>query len=72
MASKQTYTGYKPGDRVVRASTASPVGTVQKVRIETIRTSIKEDGAEPAGVSIEVLWDNGTLSHFVPDGLQHC
>ena len=61
---------FKTGDRVIRADMPGPAGTVQKLRIETTRTSVKADGAEPPGVTVTVLWDNGTLSHFVPDGLK--
>lgn len=61
--------GFKTGDRVVRAETKGPLGTVQNVRIETVRTSIKE-GAEAPGVTVTVLWDNGTLSHFIPEGIE--
>ena len=61
---------FKAGDRVRRVETNGPVGVVQKVRIETVRESIKQDGSEPPAVTVTVLWDNGTLSHFVPDGLE--
>ncbi|MCB0344505.1 MAG: hypothetical protein KDD66_05285 [Bdellovibrionales bacterium] len=59
------------GDRVVRNGTTGPLGTVQKVRVERIRESLKEnlEGKEPPGVTITVLWDNGTSSHFVPHAL---
>ena len=63
---------FKPGDKVTRAGTAGPYGIVQRVRIDTQRPSLKESavGQEPPGVTVSVLWDNGTTSHFVPDGLQ--
>jgi hypothetical protein len=61
---------FKAGDRVTRAGIAGPQGTVQNVRIESVRETIKQDGDEPRGISITVLWDNGTLSHFVPEGLE--
>ncbi len=63
---------FKPGDRVVRVegSEAGPSGTVQNIRVETVRTSLKPNTNEPPGVAITVLWDNGTVSHFVPDGLK--
>ena len=63
---------FKPGDRVKRSKIESPFGTVKKVRVETTRTTIKEDKTEPPGVTVTVLWDNGTLSHFVPEGLEKC
>lgn len=61
---------FKLGDRVVRKGHPGPSGTVKKIRIETVRTSVKQDGLEPPGVTVLVLWDNGTLSHFVPEGLE--
>ena len=61
---------FKTGDRVKRSGQPGPLGTVQKIRIETVRTTLKEDGSEPPGVTVTVLWDNGTLSHFVPEGLE--
>ena len=59
---------FEKGDRVRKIESTGPFGTVQRVRIETVRQSIKETKEAP-GVTVTVLWDNGTLSHFVPDGL---
>ncbi|MCC6933616.1 MAG: hypothetical protein IT292_10235 [Deltaproteobacteria bacterium] len=67
---KNIEVAFKQGDRVTRPGVNGPVGTVQNVRIETVRASVKQEGAEPPGVAITVLWDNGTVSHFVPDALQ--
>ena len=67
---EQKQCEFKVGDRVKNSFQSGPLGTVQKVRIETIRDSIKQDGKEPPGVTVTVLWDNGTLSHFVPSGLE--
>ena len=61
---------FKTGDRVRQLDGLGPLGTVKKVRVETVRASIKEDGDEPPGVTVSVLWDNGTLSHYVPGGLK--
>ena len=61
---------FTEGDRVKRADQSGPLGTVTKVRIERTKASLKSDSGEPPGVSVTVLWDNGTLSHFVPDSLQ--
>lgn len=61
---------FSVGDRVRKSEGTGPLGTVQKVRIETVRTTLKEDGGEPPGVSVTVLWDNGTVSHFVPSTLK--
>lgn len=62
---------FKPGDRVVRIDVGpGPTGTVMNIRREVVRSSLKPDTSEPTGVAITVLWDNGTISHFVPEGLQ--
>lgn len=66
-----THKSFKPGDRVRRSGLEGPQGTIKKIRVETVRQSIKEDGNEPPGVTITVLWDNGTLSHFIPEGLEN-
>ena len=62
--------GFSKGDRVRRTDGEGPLGTVYKVRVETMRQSIKTEGSEPPGVTVTVLWDNGTSSHFVPGGLE--
>ena len=62
---------FKPGDRVIRVDDQDgPLGTVQNIRIETVRSSLKPDSSEPRGIAVTVLWDNGTSSHFVPEGLR--
>lgn len=60
------------GDRVRRKGIPGPQGTVQQYRVERVRSSIRETKSEDEGpsVMVSVLWDNGTLSHFVPDGLE--
>jgi hypothetical protein len=58
------------GDRVKRVKTDGPFGTVKRIRVETVRQSIKVDSNEPPGVTITVIWDNGTVSHFIPAGLE--
>lgn len=63
-------TEIKIGDRVIQANAIGPKGRVQNVRIETTRSTIKQNADESLGISITVLWDNGTLSHFVPEGLK--
>lgn len=60
---------FKTGDRVKKAGVKGPLGTVQKIRVETVRESLKQDEKEAPAVTVTVLWDNGTLSHFVPGGL---
>ena len=67
---------FEPGDRVVHIDEASgkplpgPTGTVQNIRVETVRSSLKPNDNDPLGIAITVLWDNGTISHFVPESLQ--
>ena len=60
---------FKAGDRVTRVNTDGPLGTVERVRVETVRETIKQEGGEDPAVTVTVIWDNGTLSHFIPDGL---
>ena len=61
----------KIGDRVKSSDGRGPAGTVRKVRFETARATISEESSnEPPGVTVTVLWDNGTTSHFVPGGLR--
>lgn len=67
---------FEPGDRVIHIDEITkkphegPTGTVQNIRVETVRSSLKPNENEPLGIAITVLWDNGTLSHFVPESLQ--
>ena len=61
---------FQKGDRVKRFGTLGPLGTVQNIRVETVRQSIKVEAGEPPGVAVTVLWDNGTKSHFVPGALE--
>ena len=67
---------FEPGDRVIHIDEMSgnplpgPSGTVQNIRVETVRSSLKPNENEPLGIAITVLWDNGTLSHFVPESLR--
>ena len=67
MASK-----FKSGDRVSRVGITGPQGTVKKVRVEAVGPTLKEskEGQEGPGVTVTVLWVNGTTSHLVPEGLQ--
>ncbi len=60
---------FSTGDRVKQSGSDGPRGTVQKVRVETVRKSIKQK-AELPGITVTVLWDNGTTSHFIPNGLE--
>ncbi len=70
MAENELSFGIQVGHRVKRIGVKGPLGTVRNIRIETVRTSLKQDGTEPPGVCVTVLWDNGTLSNFVPEGLE--
>ena len=61
---------FQEGDRVRQVGNQGPLGTVMKVRIERTRASIKETGNDSPGVSVMVMWDNGTASHFVTESLE--
>ena len=61
---------FKVGDRVIRPDVDGPAGVIHNIRVETVKMSVKKDGQEQPGVAISVLWDNGTLSHFVPSALK--
>ena len=61
---------FNAGDRVKISEGLGPMGTVKKVRVETARAAVRENSNEPPGVTVTVLWDNGTLSHYVPGGLK--
>lgn len=63
---------FSTGDRVKRSGTEGPTGTVKQVRIESVRQSLRTEDGEPPGVTVTVLWDNGTLSHFIPEGIELC
>ena len=63
---------FKSGDRVRRKETNGPDGTVKQIRVESIKQTMKSDDVEQPGVTVTVLWDNGTTSHFIPDGLEAC
>lgn len=67
---KEIEIDLKQGDRVKRAGTQGPGGTVKQIRVETTRQTMRTDDGDPPGVTVSVLWDNGTLSHFVPDGVE--
>ena len=61
---------FKIGDKVVVNGKKGPIGVVKEIRIETMRTSAKEKDKEGLGMSVTVIWDNGTISHFVPEALE--
>jgi hypothetical protein len=63
MASKSL----KVNDRVRRVYGGGCCGTVKDVREEV--TASADDRREKA-LLINVLWDNGTMSCFSPDGLE--
>jgi len=58
---------FKVNDRVKRISGEGCMGIVKEVRAET--TSVGDSKKEKP-LLIAVLWDNGTLSYFSPEGLQ--
>jgi hypothetical protein len=59
-------TTLKPKDRVRRAFGEGCYGTIKEIREEVTLSS--EPTRELAYIVV-VLWDNGTLSSFSPDGL---
>ena len=61
---------FKVGDKVRQVGINGPEGIVSNVRVETVRNTVRVSGTEEPGVTVTVLWDNGTLSHFVPEGLE--
>lgn len=63
--------GFIVGDRVQRTdSEGGPKGKVTNVRREVMRSSLKPSTSEAPGLAVTVLWDNGTVSHFIPEGLK--
>ncbi|MBL7662316.1 hypothetical protein JNK13_06140 [bacterium] len=60
---------FNTNDKVVRKGTVGPIGVVTQIRVETQRATLKESEEGPS-VTVTVLWNNGTLSHFTPDGLE--
>ena len=61
--------GLEIGDVVVRKGVSGPRGTIQNIRVETVRTQIVQGTDEGPGVTVSVFWDNGTVSHLIPNGL---
>lgn len=59
-------TKLKPNTRVKRKSVPGCLGTVQDIREEVTPTRDIKHKA----LIVRVLWDNGTLSQFDPDGLE--
>ena len=71
--SSSSNLSFVPGDRVRRKDVKGPIGTVQSVRTETATSAIGSGNAkesESPTETITVMWDNGTLSHFIPEGLE--
>lgn|GEM_PF-1289937 len=58
------------GDTVIRKGVPGPRGIVDGIRVETTRPTLRQEEGEPPGVTVSVLWDNGTTSHFVPNGVE--
>lgn len=67
---KEMKVDFNQGDRVKRVGTSGPNGTVKQIRQETTRQTMRTVEGEPLGVAVSVLWDNGTLAHFIPEGLE--
>ena len=58
---------FKLNDRVKRSNGEGCLGIIKELRAET--TSISDSKKEKP-LLVSVLWDNGTLSYFAPEGLQ--
>lgn len=59
---------FSAGDRVKRIQSNGCKGTVKEVREETMQAGDSREKDKPLIVS--VLWDNGTISSFGPNGLE--
>jgi hypothetical protein len=57
----------KPSDRVRRISGDGCHGTVKEIREEV---TLSSDTNREVGYIVVVLWDNGTLSAFSPEGVE--
>jgi hypothetical protein len=58
---------FKASDRVKRVYGEGCLGTVQELRAEV---TLSSEPDKEVGYIVVVLWDNGTLSSFSPDGLK--
>jgi hypothetical protein len=61
---------FKVGDRVSRKDAEGPLGTIRQIREETKKSAARSSGKEGPGVTVQILWDNGTLSHLIPENLE--
>jgi hypothetical protein len=61
---------FKIGDRVSQKDIEGPVGTIRQIREETKKSAARASGKEGPGVTVQILWDNGTLSHLIPENLE--
>jgi hypothetical protein len=56
----------KENDRVKRKFAPGGHGTVKTIRQETTASAVEQ---KDIALLVTVLWDNGTLSSFSPEGL---
>jgi hypothetical protein len=68
MAEKKKENTFKIDDRVKRIGRPGCLGTVKVLREEVIGSSGESSKCE---FLIKVQWDNGTLSYFAPESLEH-
>lgn len=59
---------FKENDRVRRIGSTACPGTVKGLRTELTATSAE---ARERALLVSVLWDNGTMSYFSPEALEH-
>ncbi len=72
MAEEQkTHFKFKIGDRVSRIGVDGPKGVVSNIRVETAKDGIKKEKKDSNNITVTVMWDNGTESHFIEEGLKH-
>jgi hypothetical protein len=56
----------RENDRVKRKDRPGAIGTVKSIRQETTASTVEQ---KDIALLVTVLWDNGTLSSFSPEGL---
>jgi hypothetical protein len=66
--STMTTRKFKENDRVRRIGSTACPGTVKGLRTEITATTPE---ARERGLLVSVLWDNGTMSYFSPEALEH-
>lgn len=62
---------FKVNDRVKRINATGSIGSVKQVRAEVLQSAAADIKVREKALMVSVLWDNGTLSVFAPDALEH-